>query len=430
MKLIILCLCSFTLGFATIQTVVDSVAQGIEVGAIKPNKIDDPEHSIPFIPQDILDSVYAYLLGTKDLDGSISQDNYQDYLNAAKYFDLTAEQHKSTFPIRMACFLKSNGTLKSLEAFSYRLDSKFFNEYDEKGMLFPNKKFELYHAGQFELTFVPEWMEIQSRISDKVITTVKSFSEQLHFDNPSLLLFTGTYGAGKSYQVKHHPLMENIHIEPDVVFNGVLGTDDVKRVYMAIVSGATNNQVHHEGVALRLQIMKALFLHFPHLSILQEAVLSNEKNINDQFALTVQNGLKMHIVDVDVDLETACLRILTRDPSKGDAIPDFRRIVAAQKMIRLSRAVLHNKVLSNRDVESYELILSDHFSTSIVAFKDKDELKVTGNLKIALTPDEPEVIERVANRVVTKHDCHDFGDRLIPFVGMTLENALMKLSME
>jgi hypothetical protein len=201
---------------------------------------------------------------------------------------------------------------------------------------------------------------------------------------------------------------------------------------MALVPGATNQQVHHEGVAIRLQIMKSLFTYFPNVSIIQEAVMSNEKSINEQFALAKDNNLKVNLVDVDADLEIACLRILTRDPKKGDSVPHFRAIVAAEKMIRASRTILHQKVENNADINPYQLFFSDKDGFYLVAQKKGDKIEILPGqeerFKQVFTSTDPIKVEEIAQRVITEDDCLIFGEQLKQFVGMRVENALLKLS--
>lgn len=425
----------------TLEKLVDQIAQGLvpDTTTAIPNNLEDSENTIPEIPETVLDNVSRYLNGERDLnvDSTITQENYRDYLNAAKFFDLlsTDGYEKTTYPIRLACFLKSKGKVKSLEAFSYRLNPEFFEDFNKQGEFIPNKKFELYHAGQFELTFVPEWVEIQKQITCEVIDTVNNFSKQLGYNNnPHLLLFTGTYGSGKSYQVHHHRLTENIDFDQNALFSGVLSSDAIKRVYMELVPGATNDQVHHEGVAIRLQIMKALFCYFPYASIIQEAVLSTESSIENQLILANENHFKINLIDTDADLETACLRILTRDPSKGDSIPHFRATVAAQKMIRTSRTILHHKVERNKEIIEYELIYSENGQSYLIAQKKEGKLQIAPGqeerfLK-ALSPTSSSLVEEVAQRVITEDDCLVYGNQLEKFIGMKIEDALLKLSKE
>lgn len=442
--LISLFVLTFATGYAqeceefTMATYVELVAQGVDWDAnkVRHKEIDDLENQIPEIPQAILDEVSSYLNGNCffDADSVITEKNFRDYLNVAKYLDLLSNDgyQNSTYPIRCECLLKSNGTLKTLEAFSYRLNPYFFEDFDENQQFLPNKKYELYHAGQYELTFVPEWIEIQKRIIHEVVDTVKSFSSQLGYKNPRLILFTGTYGSGKSYQVRHHRLTEHLDFNPNALFSGVLGTDAIKQLYKVFFPGATGGQVHHEGVAIRLQIMKALFCHFPNLSILQEAVLSTESSIEEQFALAHDNGFKINLIDLDADLETACLRILKRDPSKGEANPHFRAIVAAEKMIRTNRSILQKKVQKSDDVSLYELIVSNKGQTHLVAQKQGETLVVFAGQEQrfleALAPSSTMLQEQVANRIITKEDCLLYGNQLEKFVGMTIEDALLKLS--
>lgn len=422
----------------TLASLVEQVAQGLDPDAniVVHKDIDDPENIIPVIPQVVLDDVSGYLKGERYLsvDFAITEENYRDYLNAAKYLDLLPHDgyQNTSYSIRLACFLNSGGRIKTLEAFSYRLNSIFFDVFDENGVFLPNKKYELYHAGQYELTFVPEWIGIQKQITRKVIDTIRSFSNQLGYENSHLILFTGTYGSGKSYQTQHHRLMKNIDFDPNALFTGVLSTDAIKRVYMALVSGATNGQVHHEGVAIRLQIMNCLFGYFPQLTIIQEAVLSTESSIENQFALASQNGYKVSLIDMDADLETACMRILTRDPSRGDAIPHFRAIIAAQKMIRTNRSFLHQKVQNSDDIVEYELIFSDRGETYLVAQKQGGNFLVLPGQEDrflgALSPTSPTIVEEVAQRVITEDDCQVYGNQLEQFIGMKLEDALLALS--
>lgn len=442
--LIVLFALTFSTGYAqeceefTMGRYVELVAQGFDWDAnrVRHKDITDPENQIPEIPQAILNEVSSYLNGNSDFDVNsvITEKNYRDYLNAAKYFDLLSNEgyQNSTYPIRRECLLKSNGTIKTLEAFSYRLNSLFFEDFDKDNQFLPNKKYELYHAGQYELIFVPEWIETQKRIIREVVDTVQSFSIQLDYENPHFILFTGTYGSGKSYQVRHHRLTEHLDFDPNAFFSGVLGTDAIKQLYKVFFPGATGGQVHHEGVAIRLQIMKALFCHFPNLSILQEAVLSTESSIEEQFALAHENGFKINLVDLDADLETACLRILKRDPSKGEANPHFRAIVAAEKMIRTNRSILQKKVQKSDDVALYELIVSNKGETHLVAQKQGKVIMVLPGQEErfleALEPSSLIIQEKVAQRVITKDDCLLYGNQLEKFVGMTIEDALLKLS--
>lgn len=439
----ILILLLFTLPFSeviseestkfTLVDLVEQVAQGIDCAIPQISKdINDPEHNIPLIPQKALDDVLACLENKRTLgvDFTITLENYRDYLNAAKYLDLT--QRRSTFEIRHECLLKSEGQLKTLEAFSYRLNPLFFDEYDKNGKFLADKKYELYHAGQFEITFVPEWIKVQRQLVQQVIDTVLSFSNQLGHEQPYLLLFTGAYGSGKSYQVQHHRITQKIHFEPDAIFNGILGTDAIKRLLMFLTPGTSQIQVHHESVAIRLQIMRSLLSSFPHSTLVQEAVLSNENSIQNQFQLAQESNFLIKLIDLDADLETACLRILTRDPHKGDSIPHFRATVAAQKSIRTNRSILHQMVEASQEVEEYELIFSIKDQIVLVAEKKNGILFVYPEYKNlfleALTPTSALEVEKIAQRVITYEDCQNYGHQLKRFIGMTIENALHQLS--
>lgn len=418
----------------TISSLVEEVVQGQSPAAqIYHPRIDDPAHHIPSIPQNVLENVSEFLHGKRKLndDFIITKDNSRDYLNAAKYLDLLlAEQNTcSTYALRLEC-LKKNNEIITLEAFSYRLNPELFSEYDANGTFLPNKKYELYTAAQHELVFLPEWQEIQKSIVRTVVDTVSSLSDQIGYEHPHLILFTGTYGSGKSYQVKHYPLMEKISLDPNAIFSGVLGSDAVKQVYIHMLNGAGNGQVHHEGVALRLQILAALLKNRPNLTIIQEAVLSGNKGIQEIIDSTLAQGMKLKIVYTDTNLENACLSILTR--KRGDSVPPFNAIVAGETQIRKARNFLHQKVEEGGLVDEYELIYRDQNSVKVVAKKENGRLVVhpadEAYFASLEQPTSPDVVEAVRQRLITAEDVQVYGPQLEKFIGMTVENALLELS--
>lgn len=418
----------------TIARLVEQVVQGVNLPAQNPHRgIDDPEHLIPVIPQNVLEDVSRYLIGNSKLndDFTITKENARDYLNAAKFLDLISDGQEtwSTYPLRLEC-LKKDDNIITLEAFSYRLNPQFFSQYDANGVFLPNKKYELYTSAENELTFVSEWQEMQKSIVNVVVNTVISFSEQIGYDHPHLILFTGTYGSGKSHQVKHHSIMEKIVVDPTAIFSGVLGSDAVKQVYMHMVEGAINAQVHHEGVALRLQILAALMRNHPNLTIIQEAVLSSKQAVLDNVESTIAQGRKLKIVYTDTNLENACLSILTRE--RGEAVPFFNAIVAGEAQIRAARHFLHQKIEEEDSITGYELIYRDQNTAKIVAKKENGRLIVLPGEEEYFSslqlPTPPQEIEAIRQRLITSEDTKIYGPQLEKFIGMTVENALLELS--
>ncbi len=422
----------------TISRLVEQIIQGVDPdeNSVIPPNLADPQHDIPSISDKILKSVKGYLKGDHNFEdlGEITASNCHHFLSAAKLIDLNNNDSfsMSTFPVRLACLVNSGGQIKSLEAFSYRLNPTFFSEYDHEGNYLPNKKHELYYAGKFELVFIPEWISIQKKIIFHVVETVQSFSEQLDYDSPHFILFTGNYGAGKSYQTKKHHWVDQIEYDPEALFSGVMSSDSIKRIYMSLVEGSTNSQVHHEGVALRLQIMVSLLQNLPNISLLQEQCLATTSSIDQLLDLARENNAKVKLVDVDTYLETSCLRILTRDLSNGDSIPTFRAIVAQQKNICEARAHLLRRVKEDQNIEGYELLFSDGNETYLVAEKKNNEFIILPGMEElyhqSLSPTESSIIEALSKQVVTYENCEHYGSQLRQFLGMTIEEALRELS--
>lgn len=377
------------------------------------------------IHEEIFNNTENYLLGQDvDLINFIRPENAQHYLNAAKYFDLqhTIKIKRSTYPIRLACLLHSK-SMKTLEAFTLEPNAQFFQEVDANGQYLPTKKLELYHAGQFTLDFIPESQEIQKQIVAFAFKNMRQLSQAMQLDDePTLIVFTGTYGAGKSYQTKHHPWMSTMKEEEK---DGVLSTDRLKRLYMQLLPGVTNGQVHHETVALRKQILETYLKAFPKESLVMETVLNSQSEVESLFNVAPSDR-QIKIVDLDVDLETALLRILSRDPAKGEPVPDFQAIVSAQRLVRDARKDLIERVKTDPRVTSYELHYFENGVSHLVAIKEKGVFRVIEEsyFQQALQGVSQEQEDELAARLVSKND----GPQLQKVLNLSFKEALNLLS--
>lgn len=422
----------------TLNELVEAVFTGEDAGLGSDcPSLDDPVNTIPEVPSAVLKHTLAYLQGeaVHDAEAIITKDNYREYLNAVKYFDLLNPEglKRSSYGMRMAALLNSGGSVKTMEAFSYRLNPSFFSEVDANGNFDPSKKLEIYHAGEYTLQYVPGWQEVQTSIIREVVTKVFDLSMKMKEEAPTLILFTGTYGSGKSYQTKNHHWMVGLNVGGDVGFTGVLSSDAVKRLYRARIEGAINAQVHHEGVALKNQIMKGLYTFFPELNMVQEGAISGSKSsVNRFFDQAVEAGKCVKVVDLDTDLLISCLRILTRNTSSGEPSPPFRATVGEQERTRESRRHLLDRVQDDPMIVGYELRYFKDGESVVVARKIDGVFEVVqGKERLflkALTPTDAEDVEAVASRFVTIEDVELFGERLTPFVGLTIEEAMLSLS--
>jgi hypothetical protein len=112
------------------------------------------------VKQEFYDLVSLHMKGAK-IYFKIDENNYKDFLNAIRYYDLKheGESQMSSFPLRLRCLYASQGRLSTVEAMSYE---------------FPLDNPEEYR-------FIPEWAEVRDEVLNQMVVGEEFSADILEF---------------------------------------------------------------------------------------------------------------------------------------------------------------------------------------------------------------------------------------------------------
>lgn len=362
--------------------------------------------------QEHLDQVLAYVRGKAEFSARlITRETVFSYLAAAKIVDLTLplnQQENSTILIRDLCFrepetLSAGKQLTLINTYSVpKLDEESIENANRLDALDRAVRLPQEYLSQ-EISYHRDAVRRIHAVYAKAMKTIE-VSTQLLSKNGKHLYFTGASGSGKTHGVtKLIQSLEKGISPPDVIYR----TDSFKEYLKSedAFPGCGDFQSFLMAIALRKKMESHLKTGFPEYLFLQEGILMSEKDLK---ALFLDTKAPVEISDSDAPFRTIALRILNR-ALEGKGV--YATFETARTNVTTTREARPLFGVYMRSEDSYSM----HYDGVDYSL---DQMKEMG-FKI---PDQN--MDEVGNDRITEADVAKFGEKIFPYLGMTIRDAM------
>lgn len=320
-------------------------------------------------PDDL--KIVNFLDGTNSLEEiGLTRENSPNFLRLVKLFDLAfALQTRisrsrilfkhSTYAIRTRILELCSPEMQTIEAYTFTLDPKKLKNVDYL---------------KNPANWVPERIGFYSKqVLPVEFTQLRALSERLKQKKPTVYAFRGNTASGKS------TLIESLFkeaVDENGKVSGTVNPDNIKFILKTktlVNRVLTNMQVHEEAVRGPLGQYKKAVLAMPKYSIVVDSRLSTPEDIEGVMTAAKKRKSKVWLTDVDSNVSTSLIRVLTRDPKGVSPCVCPQAVVKGYNEIR-QRLWLIEKVKESSLIERYSLFCTDAKGDVHLAAKKVDNV--------------------------------------------------------
>ncbi|MBU8895324.1 hypothetical protein DRW03_15125 [Corallococcus sp. H22C18031201] len=284
----------------------------------------------------------------------VTPDNAKELLGKLKKADPTGTA-PGTYAARQAILEHSGGKVESHEAFTLKE--------------LPTKDLSSFMIDRSN--WIPERLALQDEIVGKEVGHAEKLSARIaeHGETGVVYALRGNTASGKSTTVKKDPELSKKVLDSDGETRGAMNPDPIKAQLVAAHAGKISTQQSHwEGSAMSQRVERAM-LAKPDSSLVLDKRFAGANDIPQ--LLKAIGTRKLKLIDLEVPLETSCVRVLTRKPGTADPLVPFAPVGGGFSGVRQYRQDLllgredgpeegrFQGVIENKQITDYKLYVTD-----------------------------------------------------------------------
>ena len=305
-------------------------------------------------------------IGGKVTTVRVDKDNAPRVLKQLKEADPTGTA-PGTYAARQAILEHSGGSVECHHAFTLK-------EPPKAGLL----PFLADRAN-----WIPERLALQDEIVGKELGHAQALSDRLaaHGEKNVVYALRGNTAAGKTTAVKKNPeLSQKVLVDGEA--RGAINPDPIKGQLVKAHEGRiSTQQSHFEGSAMSQRVEKEM-LSRPGSSLVLDKRFAGRDDIPQLLKDIGARNLKL--IDLEVPLETSCVRVLTRKPGTADPLVPFGPVSAGFDGVRRHRQDLimgrqegaegqsFQGVIENPKITAYALYVADEKGQPVLVAEKRD----------------------------------------------------------